>query len=87
MNKQKPARKRVCECGKKFKVTVKFGNETRCNACYKAHSAEFDAWFASLSDEEQKQTLAAMREYVAELEQALIDGIAASLLADVEINL
>lgn len=49
---------RVCECGATFHPTIKFGNETKCDACYDRHREEFLENFGTWSDERQRQALA-----------------------------
>jgi hypothetical protein len=69
MNTEKPRKRRrkVCECGQTFWTSAKFGNETLCHACYKAHSDEFRAWFRTQSDEEQREMLQCLCEFAAAL--------------------
>jgi hypothetical protein len=69
MNTSKPRKRqrKTCECGQTFWTTAKFGNETKCDACCKAHSDEFRAWFRAQSDEEQREMLNRLRAYAAAL--------------------
>ena len=60
MNTHKP-RRRVCECGRPFYTSMKFGNERKCAACYAAHRREFADWLKTLSDDEMRETVVRLR--------------------------
>ena len=69
MNTEKPRKRqrKICECGQTFWTTAKFGNEEKCDACYKRRSEEFRAWFDAQSNEEQREMLACAIAFAAAL--------------------
>ncbi len=96
MNTKEQRQSRICECGATFKTSAKFGNETKCDACYENRVRKFYVWFAQQPPEVRREVTGRLQQTLAELvakdaeaaekqEQDRIDTIAVTLLAELDI--
>jgi hypothetical protein len=84
---------KVCGCGRTFRTSAKFGDETKCDACYEARRTALTAGFCRLSSEDRRDVLALLKKFLATKcqveaqaqEQERIDAAFADIMEGVEI--